>query len=285
MTTRQPTTTAYLAGPMFSVGDTFEQRELAKALEEAGIDCYVPQLNGIEVAAVMGLLNSPRLHEGTMLEPFVLDRCAAWVTRAVVALDVFQTVEGCDCTVLNLDGRVPDEGSLIEATMAWYAGRPVVAYKTSAISELGGHDNPMIGALSEWRDVAASPDKVVEAVREVVKGTRASVTPPPGVQRLVDLGRVISEFREGPSFDKEQRKAAKATLGGLAADLKALLEPYESLQPMCWKIVIAVIEFSKLGADEAEKQQKILQKGIAELQPWAARDEIRQVLMDRPLNC
>jgi nucleoside 2-deoxyribosyltransferase len=284
MTTRQPTTTVYLAGPMFSVGDTFEQSELAKALAEAGIACYVPQVNGIEVAAVMGLLNNPGLHEGTMLEPFVLDRCAAWVTRAVVALDVYLTVEGCECTVLNLDGRVPDEGSLVEATLAWYAGCPVVAYKTSSISELGGHDNPMIGALSEWHDVAASPKEVVAAVKKVVNGSRAPGSPPPGVQRLVDLGRVISGFRAAPSSDKEQRKAAKATLDGLPTDLKALLEPEASLQQMCWKIVVAVIEFSKLGAGETAKQQKILQKGIAELQPWAARAEIRQVLVDRPLN-
>ena len=130
---------------------------MATALEAAGFECHVPQKNGIEVAAVMQLLNDPSLHGDNMLEPLVLDRCIVWVTRTVVALDVFQVVEGCQCTVLNIDGRVPDEGSLVEATLAWSAGHPVVPYKTTSISELGGNNNPMIGVISGWAPVSSVP--------------------------------------------------------------------------------------------------------------------------------
>src|SRR5450631_1656703 len=111
MTTAQQPTRVYLSGPMFSDGDKWEQEALATALTAGGFECHVPQNNGIEVARVMQLLNDPTLHEEKMLEPLVLDRCIAWVTRTVAALDVFQVVEGCQCTVLNIDGRVPDEGS------------------------------------------------------------------------------------------------------------------------------------------------------------------------------
>ena len=80
----------------------------------------------------------------------MINRCIVWVTRTVAALDIFQVIEGCQCTVFNIDGRVPDEGSLVEATLAWYAGHPVVPYKTTSISEFGGNNNPMIGVISHW---------------------------------------------------------------------------------------------------------------------------------------
>jgi len=86
-----------------------------------GFDIHFPQRDGIEVATVMDLLND---QDGAvnLLPPPLFERAVTWVTRAVVALDVFQAVEECECVVLNLDGRVPDEGSLVEATLAWYAG-------------------------------------------------------------------------------------------------------------------------------------------------------------------
>jgi nucleoside 2-deoxyribosyltransferase len=284
MATPQPPTTVYLAGPMFSVGDKSEQSALAAALQAAGFVCYVPQINGIEVAAVVQLLNDPDLHEGTMLEPPALDRCTAWVTRAVVALDVYQTIEACQCTVLNLDGRVPDEGSLVEAAMAWYSGHPVIPYKTSAITELAGHDNPMIGALSGWAPIQSDPAGVVVAVRRAVGATRSAVTPPLEVQGLVNLGRVLSAIRAQPPLDKSERKTARGALEELPADLMALLEPEASLQPMCRQIVLAVIEFSKLGLGDSAKQRKIFQEGIAALQSWSRETEVREVLVHRPLT-
>ena len=199
---------------------------MAAALQAAGFVCYVPQNNGIEVAAVVQLLNDPSLQQGTMLEPPVLDRCMAWVTRAVVALDVYQTIEACQCTVLNLDGRVPDEGSLVESTLAWCVGHPVVPYKTSAITELDGHDNPMIGALSGWASVPSDPASVVVAVQDAVSTSRSPAPPPPpDVQKLVDLGRVISGIRAQPPLNDIARKAAKTTLKSLPPDQMSLLEP------------------------------------------------------------
>ena len=283
MATPQPPTTVYLAGPMFSVGDKSEQTALAAALQSAGFACYVPQVNGIEVAAVMQLLNDPSLYQGTMLEPPVLDRCMAWVTRAVVSLDIYQTVEACQCTVLNLDGRVPDEGSLVEATLAWYAGHPVVPYKTSPITELDGHDNPMIGALSMWASVPTDPASVVAAVQAAATASRSTTAPPPGVQKLIDLGRVISGIRARPPLDNTQREAAKRTLASIPPDVMELLEPESSLQTMCRQIVLAIIEFSNPDLDAAARQQ-IFQNEIAALQAWVAQSGIRDVLVNDPLS-
>jgi nucleoside 2-deoxyribosyltransferase len=285
MATPQPPTTVYIAGPMFSVGDKSEQSALAAALQAAGFVCYVPQNNGIEVAAVMQLLNDPSLQEGTMLEPPVLDRCMAWVTRAVVALDVYQTIEACQCTVLNLDGRVPDEGSLVESALAWCAGHPVVPYKSSAITELDGHDNPMIAALSGWTSVPSDPASVVVAVQAAVSTSRSPAPPPPpDVQKLVDLGKVISGIRAQPPLNDTGRKAAKTTLKSLPPDQMSLLEPDASLQKMCRRVVLAIIEFSKLGPGSEATQKAIFQREIAALRDWVAQPGIRGVLVRSPLS-
>ena len=208
MTTSQQPTRVYLAGPMFSAGDKMEQGASAAALEAAGFECHVPQNNGIEVAAVMQLLNDPSLHGSNMLEPLVLDRCIVWVTRTVVALDVYQVVEGCQCTVLNIDGRVPDEGSLVEATLAWYAGHPVVPYKTTSISELGGNNNPMIGVISRLGPgLFGSPGcrRRCEGSREVRRG-RAAGDNAPARRPAADRPRP-SDFRHPGATSPHQESA------------------------------------------------------------------------------
>jgi nucleoside 2-deoxyribosyltransferase len=285
MTTPQPPTRIYLAGPMFSAGDKMEQAALATALEAAGFECHVPQNNGIEVAGVMQLLNDPSLHGGTMLEPLVLDRCIVWVTRTVVALDVYQVVEGCQCTVLNIDGRVPDEGSLVEATLAWYGGHSVVPYKTTSISELGGNNNPMIGVISRWAQVSSDSAGVVAAVQAAVTASQPVTTPPPDVQQLIDLGRVVSGIRGRPPLDMSQRAAAEETLKMIPSQLSKLLEPVALLQEMCRQLVVAIIEFSKLGPGETTQQRKIFQDEIAALQAWMAQPGIRDAIINNPITC
>jgi len=288
MTTSKQSTRVYLAGPMFSAGDKMEQGALATALEAAGFECHVPQNNGVEVAAVMQLLNDPSLHGSNMLEPLVLDRCIAWVTRTVVALDVFQVVEGCQCTVLNIDGRVPDEGSLVEATLAWYAGHPVVPYKTTSISELGGNNNPMIGVISRWAPVSLDRPGVVAAVKAAVKSAVAGqpvTTPPLDVQQLIDLGRVISDIRARSPLSKTQRTTAARTLATISPQLLELLEPVASLQAMCQQLVLAIIEFSKLGPGKNAKRRKIFLNEIAALHAWAAQPGIRDAIVNNPLTC
>jgi nucleoside 2-deoxyribosyltransferase len=284
--TQQPTR-IYLAGPMFSDGDKFEQTALATALETAGFVCHVPQNNGIEVGAVLELLNDPALHGDTMLEPLVLQRCVAWVTRAVVALDIFQVIEACDCTVLNIDGRVPDEGAVVEATLACSVGNPVVLYKTTSISELGGNNNPMIGVIGTWRTVSSGPSEAVAAVKKALKSVKAAAAPalPSHVQELVDLGRAVSDIRERPPLTRKQLGAAAAMLAAVPPDLMALLEPITSLQAMCRQVVLAIIEFSKLGSGQLAKQRKVFLDQIAALQAWIGQPGVRDAIVQNPLTC
>ena len=112
-----------------------------------------PGRDGIELAQVMGDINAPPLPADVMqlVMPFV--------RKLVFAVDVYQLLDRCRSVVFNLDGRVPDDGSVMEAAVGWTAGLPVVIYKTTPVTMLGGQDNPMVAGLAmRWTDVADVAD-------------------------------------------------------------------------------------------------------------------------------
>src|SRR5437016_4734151 len=98
---------------MFSQGDQLEQARIAEELGKV-FDVYVPQEDGIEVARVMDLLDNPALHGTVTFNVALGAKFVEWVSRAVFALDVYQVMDRCACVVLNVDGRVPDEGAVVE---------------------------------------------------------------------------------------------------------------------------------------------------------------------------
>jgi nucleoside 2-deoxyribosyltransferase len=178
---------------MFSVGDKGEQQSIATALEGAGFTTYLPQRDGIEVGRVMALLNHPIL-EGPISNDIML-RVRKWV----FALDMYQLLERCQALVFNLDGRTPDDGSVVETAAAFAAGKPIVIYKTTPITMLAGADNPMVEGLSTtWSyvgDTTALPAAVTAAVTATAKQPY-SYAGPPSVAALIHEGKEIWDVLE-----------------------------------------------------------------------------------------
>lgn len=121
----------YLAGPLFNDGERQEMAQLAAALEDIGLATFLPQRDGLE------------LSELPSTEPA---RRPIWAA-AIFQLDVSHLL-ACRGVVANLDGRVPDEGTMVEAGIAWTAGKPVVFYQRDARRCFEGDNNPMITGLS-----------------------------------------------------------------------------------------------------------------------------------------
>jgi nucleoside 2-deoxyribosyltransferase len=193
----QPTagSPVYCSGPMFSHGDKWEQHAIATALEGAKFTTYLPQRDGIEVGRVMGLLNHPML-EGTTIAEHVMLQVRKWV----FALDMFQLLERCQSLVFNLDGRTPDDGSVVETAAAFTAGKPIVIFKTTPITMLAGADNPMVEGLStSWSYVdgaAAVPKAIATAVAGMTKQPYAYAGPP-NVAALMGEGKEVWDVLEG----------------------------------------------------------------------------------------
>ena len=64
-----------------------------------------------------------------------------------------------------------------------------------------------------------------------------------------------------------------------------LLEPVASLQAMCQQLVLAIIEFSKLGPGKNAKRRKIFLYEIAALHAGVARPGTRDAISEQPLTC
>ena len=148
----------YVAGPLFNVKEQQEMQELAECFEKAGFETFLPQRDGLELINVRAAL----------IEKGIAPKVASdVVSRAIFALDVYQVVERCDVAIVNLNGRVPDEGAVSEAAMAFRSGKIVSGYKADARSVLVGEDNPLVVGLFDFK-VANTYEELVQNVEHAL---------------------------------------------------------------------------------------------------------------------
>jgi nucleoside 2-deoxyribosyltransferase len=177
----------YLAGPMFSDADKWQQNLIDRTLNTAGYQTYVGMNDGIEVAAVIADAT-----KGLALPANQVAEIVTFVHQIVFALDVYQLAKRCKSVVFTMDGRVPDDGSISETAIAYATNTPVVIFKTSPITMLGNQDNPMVQGLStKWAYV----DKVA------------------AIPSALDAAVAAESGLSGPGFQAGPRLAATITLG------------------------------------------------------------------------
>ncbi len=134
----------YCAGPLFNEPERREISQIAEHLRDAGFETFVPHADGLEFARVQ-----PYLAE----EGYDAAAAGQLLHRAIFALDAYQVVLGCGALVLNMNGRVPDEGAVSEAAMAWTLGKPIVIFKADSRSKVAGRDNPLVVGLADFQTV------------------------------------------------------------------------------------------------------------------------------------
>ncbi len=77
----------------------------------------------------------------------------------------------------NMNGRVPDEGAVAEAAVAFAVGKPVIIYKNDCRTAFSGRDNSMVtglacqGPVSRLKDI---PKALCKANRKFEKKDRCS---------------------------------------------------------------------------------------------------------------
>jgi nucleoside 2-deoxyribosyltransferase len=189
---KKPKKKLFLAGPMGSPSEIAGQTKIADAFRPK-FDVYLAPCDGVEVKSLIDLIDNP----SNVSEPFV--RAALLVQQIGWAHEIYQVLSS-DVIVLNLDGRVPDEGAVVEAASAFMAGKPVVTFKDTPVTFWPFFDNPMVAALdTTWQTV--SPIDELRKKVDKVFATPASTpsfhyVPPANVQKAYDFGAwVVKEFR------------------------------------------------------------------------------------------
>jgi nucleoside 2-deoxyribosyltransferase len=160
---------------------------LAETLEQAGFSTFLPHRDGFLFGAIVPDL----LKAGYPLD------VAQWMARqAIFALDVYHVLIGCDGAVVNLNGRVPDEGAVAEAAIAWMAGKAVVLFKDDARALIDGLDNPFVAGLGSFR-IASHADDLAKAMNRALTEAASHAlrveSLPAAVRQGVERGQRIAD--------------------------------------------------------------------------------------------
>jgi nucleoside 2-deoxyribosyltransferase len=171
----------YCAGPLFNQAEREEMTQISQLLTEAGFEVYLPHRDGMEFRPVLDEL---------VARGWPVATAGRFLHAAIFALDVYQLVAECGSMVWNLNGRVPDEGAVSEAAMAWMLGKPIVGYKDDFRSMISNRDNPLLAGLIEFEMLTSKPE-IPEHLSKLIEGWD---TPPRGLSNLpVSVQRAVGQ--------------------------------------------------------------------------------------------
>lgn len=136
--------TVYIASPLFNPKEREENKEIDKVLKQAGYKTFLPQRDGFLFVELVTKIQK---------QGCSCDEAEKIALNLITHLDVYQVCEKCDATILNLNGRVPDEGAISEGALAFRSERPLVIYKQDARSLVMGKDNPLVVGLTGFEIV------------------------------------------------------------------------------------------------------------------------------------
>ena len=169
----------YCSGPLFCAEEVGGMSAIAKVLEDAGFQTFLPHRDGLE-AYIMRFGNSSF--------PSTITSIRTRVDYAIFSLDVYELIERCGAVVCNLNGRVPDEGMIVEAALAYAAGKPLVFFKDDARAPFGGYDNSMLTSLVHG--------KIVRKIKELPSALNQEIS------QKTDLATLSNDLKKAISYGK-----------------------------------------------------------------------------------
>lgn len=200
----------YCSGPLFCPEELDLMGRIAKCVEDEGYEAFLPQRDGVE-AFVMNQVNS------AFANAFIFRPIQKLINKAIFALDVFQIVVRCGPFVFNMNGRVPDEGAVVECAIAWTCGKPIVIYKNDGRSLSYGLDAPILAAVAARFPTVANIEEIPRALKQAEE--QVLLSPPssfgieelsPGVVKALKWGRRVWRLVRMFSFLKPKNKMIKS---------------------------------------------------------------------------
>jgi nucleoside 2-deoxyribosyltransferase len=175
----------YCSGPLFCAEEIGGMHAIAKVLENAGFQTFLPHRDGME-SYILRFSHSP-------LSTFSGIRTR--IDYAIFSLDVYELIERCNAVVCNLNGRVPDEGMIVEAAIAYSAGKPLVLFKDDVRAPFGGYDNSMLTSLVRGK-IIKRLQELPSALEYEISGKTDSMPLPKDLKEAVAYGKRISSVME-----------------------------------------------------------------------------------------
>lgn len=172
----------YCSGPLFCAEEVGGMKAIAEVLEKTGFQTFLPHRDGIE-AHVMRF--------GKSWIPSAIPAIRKRVDYAMFSMDAYELIERCDAVVCNLNGRVPDEGMIVEASLAFAAGKPLVLFKDDIRAPFSGYDNAMLTGLTHGRLIGSLGD-IPAALQEAMSRKRNVTDLSDDLKKAIAYGKRIS---------------------------------------------------------------------------------------------
>ncbi|MCK4999034.1 MAG: nucleoside 2-deoxyribosyltransferase [Anaerohalosphaera sp.] len=175
----------YCAGPLFNRSERNEMAQIAQVLRDSDFDVFLPQEDGLEFA---------QLFPAFLDRGFDTKEAQKILNLAIFSLDVYEVINS-DGLVLNMNGRVPDEGAMVEAGIAWSHNKPIVIFNDDERSLIQGSCNPLVVGLSNFdiiSEYSQIPIKFKEKFSQVSKSITSDHTPLQ-FETTKNKGKAISE--------------------------------------------------------------------------------------------
>lgn len=180
-------------------------------LRQSGFEPFVPHADGLEFAKVHPYL-AAQGHDAAAI--------GRLLHEAIFALDVYQVMVGCGSLVMNMNGRVPDEGAVSEAAIAWTLGKPIVVYKADARSKVAGRDNPLVVGLSGFEtvdEIESLGEALASRFAAIQPDSQSSVVCPTHLQRTLAAGERLWERLQELGDARPSDLVARAVLDDFVA--------------------------------------------------------------------
>ena len=176
----------YIASPLFNPSEREINERIDGVLRQEGFKTFLPQRDGFLYADLASKL----------IEKGIAEEEAERISLQLIThLDVFQVCKRCDATVLNLEGRVPDEGAVSEAAMCFRSGKPLVIYKHDDRSLAYGKDNPLVVGLTDF-DVVSNIEDIPQKLRKLERSWDVS-----GYKRMMKTAqKVFGSYGRNPDI-------------------------------------------------------------------------------------
>jgi nucleoside 2-deoxyribosyltransferase len=137
----------YFAGPLFNQAEREFNQRVCGRLEDEGYDVFLPQRDVGDIGELEVMDDDATTEEG-LQKIFEIDRRGVLKTDLVTA---------------TLDGRVPSEGTVIEAAIAYEHDIPVVGLKTDRrVFAINEPYNAMVYGVLD--DIVDTPEELVGTV-------------------------------------------------------------------------------------------------------------------------
>ena len=183
---------------------------IAEVLVSDGHTVFLPHRDGMEFRLI---------HDVLIKRGWNPDVAGHFLHEAIFALDVYQLAVACDAMVWNMNGRVPDEGAVSEAAIAWTLGKPLIAYQDDARSKIAGRMNPLLVGLVDFSMVKRIEEipAALSAERKHHQGHRIDVERLPGKLKMtLDRGKTLWE-----ALQKERAFSENAVIADCVTSLFA----------------------------------------------------------------